>query len=60
VIDLLKSWQEKGKPVFNVEYALINGNAGKAYSNGKDHGFRTYVTTRLLNRLTSTPPLGMP
>lgn len=54
----LKKWQALGKPVFDIEYARRAANVGRAYRLGKANGFRTYVTLRLLDRLTATPPPG--
>lgn len=52
----LTLWQNSGIPVLNVEYAQQPGKVERAYSLGMQHHFKTYVTLRLLNRLTSTPP----
>jgi len=52
----LQLWQSQGKPVFNVEYAQKPENVSRAYSLGKQYQFKTYVTLRLLNKLTTTPP----
>lgn len=54
----LAKWKALGKPVFDIEYAEKPANVTRAYSLGKHNGYRTYVTLRLLDRLTSTPPPG--
>ncbi|MBK6346754.1 MAG: endo alpha-1,4 polygalactosaminidase [Bacteroidales bacterium] len=55
LINDLALWQNKGIPVFNVEYAVKPGNVDRAYQLGSQHQYRTYVTQRLLNKLSSTP-----
>jgi len=57
-IDQLALWQQQGKAVFNVEYAQLPANVSLAYSLGKQHDFRSYVTLRLLDKLSETPPPG--
>jgi cysteinyl-tRNA synthetase len=54
----LKSWQKRGKPVFNAEYAQEPSNTQRAYRLGNKYGFKTYVTLRPLGALTHTPPPG--
>ncbi|MFH0958034.1 MAG: MJ1477/TM1410 family putative glycoside hydrolase [Pseudomonadota bacterium] len=58
LVYLLEEWQKLGTPVLNVEYAQESANVKRAYKLGKENGFRTYVTLRPLDRLTSTPPPG--
>lgn len=55
LISDLQLWKNMGKPVFNVEYAVEPGNVNRAYNLGDQNHFKTYVTLRLLNKLTSTP-----
>lgn len=55
LISDLQLWQNLGKPVFNVEYAVKPENVSRAYSLGHQNQFKTYVTLRLLNKLTATP-----
>ncbi|KAF0196417.1 MAG: hypothetical protein FD166_2372 [Bacteroidetes bacterium] len=55
LVDDLALWQNTGKPVFNVEYAVKPENVNRAYSLGIQNQYKTYVTLRLLNKLTSTP-----
>ena len=57
-IDNLKRWQQLGKPVFNVEYAQSSSKVKRAYQMGKRYKFKTYVSLRLLDELTKTPPPG--
>ena len=54
----LKLWQKRGKPVFDVEYAQQPSNVRRAYALGEEHGFKTYVTQRKLNAMSRTPPPG--
>ena len=54
----LALWQERGKPVFDVEYAQQPSNVRRAYTLGEEHGFKTYVTLRMLDALSQTPPPG--
>lgn len=54
----LRKWQKLGKPVFDVEYAQTRARVRRAYALGRLHKFKTYVTLRPLDRLTSTPPPG--
>jgi len=56
LVELLKKWQKLGKPVLNVEYAGEDANIKDAYLQGGKNGFKTYVTLRALDKLTSTPP----
>ena len=58
LIYLLEEWQKQGKPVFNVEYAQESSNVKTAYKLGKEHDFKTYVTLRPLDQLTTSPPEG--
>ncbi|MFH1121946.1 MAG: endo alpha-1,4 polygalactosaminidase [Bacteroidota bacterium] len=58
LINDLAFWQSMGKPVFNVEYAVKPENVNRAYSLGRQNQYKTYVTLRLLNKLTSTPHPG--
>ncbi|NVO18637.1 MAG: endo alpha-1,4 polygalactosaminidase [Bacteroidetes bacterium] len=57
-LDQLKVWQLAGKPVFDVEYAEQPAHVSRAYSLGKENGFINYVTLRLLDKLSTTPPPG--
>jgi cysteinyl-tRNA synthetase len=57
-IEELKKWKKAGKTILNVEYAQLPVNVSKAYSNGTTHNYKSYVTLRLLDRLTQTPPPG--
>jgi cysteinyl-tRNA synthetase, unknown class len=59
-ITRLAAWQELGKPVFDIEYASQGSEVERAYSLGRAHGFRTYVTSPALDSLSSTPPPGLP
>ncbi len=54
----LKLWQKRGKPVFDVEYAQQPSNVRRAYTLGEEHGFKTYVTLRMLDALSHTSPPG--
>lgn len=54
----LKKWLGAGKVVFNCEYARETANVERSYRLGKENGFKTYVTLRLLDELTKTPPPG--
>ena len=54
----LALWQKRGKPVFDIEYARKPSNAKRAYALGAEHGFKTYVTLRMLDSLSQTPPPG--
>lgn len=56
LLEQLNIWKQKGKVVFNVEYALSAENAGKSYLEGQQQGLLTYVTGRRLNKLSGTPP----
>jgi cysteinyl-tRNA synthetase len=56
VLEQLNTWKQKGKVIFNVEYALSAENADKSYFKGVQHGLLTYVTSRRLNKLSGTPP----
>ena len=58
LLDALAMWEREGKPVFDVEYAQEPSNVERAYRLGAEHGFKTYVTLRPLDALTSTPPPG--
>ena len=58
LLDDLKLWQERRKPVFDVEYAQESSNVNRAYALGEEHGFKTYVTLRALDALSQTPPPG--
>jgi cysteinyl-tRNA synthetase len=60
LIDDLAIWQAQGKPVLDIEYAQEEANAVEGYALGAKNGYRTYVTTTLLDELTSTPPPGLP
>lgn len=52
----LEPFVAAGMPVFTVDYATEPENVEKAYAEARTHGFRPYVTTRQLDRLTETPP----
>lgn len=52
----LSYWREAGKVIFHVEYALEADNVQEAFNLGREHGFITYVSMRLLDELSSTPP----
>ena len=54
----LKEWKKQGKIVFNCEYAQKNENVERSYRLGKENGFKTYVSLRLLDKLSDTPPPG--
>ena len=54
----LRLWQERRKPVFDVEYAQESSSVNRAYALGEEHGFKTYVTLRALDALSKTPPPG--
>ncbi len=58
-LSYLSKWQQKDKPVFNVEYARNPTNVQRAYQLGSQYGLRTYVTLTELDELTSTPPPGL-
>lgn len=55
-LDALAVWQDAGFPVWTVEYAADPATAEQAYERAEREGFVTYVTTRLLDRITDTPP----
>ncbi len=55
-INNLEKWQQLGKPIFNIEYAQNSSNVAAAYQLGKKNNYKTYVSLRLLNSLTQTPP----
>lgn len=57
-LDYLDVWKEAGKPVLDVEYATDSDKVRRAYELGREDDFKTYVTTRPLNKLTDTPPPG--
>jgi endo-alpha-1,4-polygalactosaminidase (GH114 family) len=57
-LDALELWEQAGKPVFAVEYAIEPENVEAAYELGAANDFTTYVTTRPLAMLTETPPPG--
>jgi cysteinyl-tRNA synthetase, unknown class len=57
-LEQLKIWQQNQKPVFNVEYALVEENVAIAYNNGNANHYITYTTNRLLDKLTHSPPPG--
>jgi cysteinyl-tRNA synthetase len=54
----LKLWQKRGKIVFNVEYAKESSKVKRVYRLGRASGFKTYVTIRALDGLTTDPPPG--
>ncbi len=54
----LARWRALRKPVFDVEYARLPANVDRSYRLAKHNGYRAYVTLRLLDRLSSTPPPG--
>ena len=58
LIDQLKLWQDLQKPVFNVEYETDPAKAKRLYEIGDMHKYKTYVTTRELDRPTITLPPG--
>jgi len=58
LLDDLKLWQERRKPILDVEYAQQPSNVRRAYTLGEEHGFKTYVTLRMLDALSQTPPPG--
>ncbi len=57
-VNNLRKWKKQGKVVFNCEYAQKTANVERAYRLGKENGFKTYVSLRLLDKLTDTPPPG--
>lgn len=54
----LQVFQAAGKPIFTCDYATQPSLVATCYSEAANHGFVEYVTTVLLDRLTSTPPPG--
>ncbi len=56
ILEQLNTWKQKGKVVFNVEYAVSAENAAKSYFWGEQHELLTYVSSRRLNKLSETPP----
>jgi uncharacterized protein (TIGR01370 family) len=51
----LKRFQNAGIPIFHIEYAQKPENIAAAHGFGAQHGFRTYVTTLLLDSLAKMP-----
>ncbi len=52
----LSHFQNAGKPIFTVDYALIPANVDSCYRAAKELGFIEYVSLRQLDKLTETPP----
>lgn len=55
----LKLYKDENVPIFNCEYAC-GANAQTAYQQSSGQGFIPYVSRRPLDRLTDTPPPGLP
>ena len=51
---------DAGKVVLSVDYAAEEANVAEAYQNASANGYVPYVSRRPLDRLTDTPPPGLP
>jgi cysteinyl-tRNA synthetase len=51
-----QAFQDAGKPVFTIDYALDSDDADYAYTQSSDLGFVPLVTQISLAQLTTTPP----
>ena len=54
------AYLDAGVPVFCVDYAADAANVAEAYENATANGYIPYVSRRPLDRLTDTPPAGLP
>ena len=56
----LEEYLEAGKVVLSVDYAAEPDNVAEAYDNATANRYIPYVSRRPLDRLTDTPPPGLP
>ncbi len=56
----LDDYLEAGKVVLSVDYAADEANVAEAYESAAANGYIPYVSRRPLDRLTDTPPPGLP
>jgi cysteinyl-tRNA synthetase len=56
----LEQYRGAGKVVLSVDYAAEPANVSEAYENAAANGYIPYVSQRPLDRLTDTPPPGLP